>query len=76
MMRIDHIRHAFLKRDKRKAFLFVLRLWLCAWRIVGNTLGSVEGLGRNGILKASPSIMYTLLNNIADYVVDQTFKAK
>lgn len=41
-----------------------------------NTLGSVEGLGRNGILKASLSIMYTLLNNIADYVVDQTFKAK
>lgn len=47
-----------------------------AQRIVGNTLGSVEGLVRNGILKASLSIMYTLLNNIADYVVDQTFKGK
>lgn len=76
MMCIDQIRHAFLKRDKRKAFLFVLKAWLHARRIVGNTLGSVEGLGRNGILKASLSIMYTLLNNIADYVVDQTFKAK
>lgn len=43
---------------------------------MGNTLGSVEGLVRNGILKASLSIMYTLLNNIADYVVDQTFKGK
>lgn len=43
---------------------------------MGNTLGSVEGLGRNGILKASLSIMYTLLNNIADYVVDQTCEAK
>lgn len=43
---------------------------------MGNTLGSVEGLGRNGILKAPLSIMHTLLNNIADYVVDQTFKAK
>lgn len=76
MMCIDQIRHAFLKRDKRKAFLFVSRAWLHEWGIVGNTLGSVEGLGRNGILKASPSIMYTLLNNIADYVVDRTFKAK
>ena len=76
MMCIDQIRHAFLKRDKRKAFLLVLKAWLRAWRIVGNTLGSVEGLGRNGILKASLSIMYTLLNNIADYVVDQTFKAE
>lgn len=77
-MCIDQIRRAVLKRDKRKAFLFVLKA--CppprAWSIVGNTLGSVEGLGRNGILKASPSIMYTVLNNIADYVVDQTFEAK
>ena len=75
-MCIDHIRLAFLKRDKRKAFLPVLKAWLWPSRDVADTLGSVEGLGRNGILKASPSIMYTLLNNIADYVVDQTFKAK
>lgn len=43
---------------------------------MGNTLGSVEGLGRNGILKAARSIMYTLLNNIADYIVDETCEAK
>jgi len=29
-----------------------------------------------GFWKRLSSIMYTLLNNIADYVVDQTFKAK
>lgn len=77
MMCIDQLRHGVLKRDKeKKLLLFVLKAWLREWGIVGNALGSVEGLGRNGILKASPSIMYTLLNNIADYVVDQTFKAK
>lgn len=77
MMCIDQLRHGVLKRDKeKKLLLFVLKAWLHEWGIVGNALGSVEGLGRNGILKASPSIMYTLLNNIADYVVDQTFKAK
>lgn len=43
---------------------------------MGNTLGSVEGLVCNGILKASFSIVYTQRTNIADYVVDQTFKAK
>lgn len=43
---------------------------------MGNTLVSVEGFGRNGILKAARSIMYTLLNNIADYVVDETCEAK
>lgn len=75
-MCIDQMRHSFLRRDKRKAFLIVLKAQLLTWRIVGNTLGSVEGLGLNGILKASLSIMHTLLNNIADYVVDQTFKAK
>lgn len=65
------------KGGKRQAFFFCLS-WRpgYAQRIVGNTLGSVEGLVRNGILKASLSIMYTLLNNIADYVVDQTFKGK
>lgn len=72
---IDQKRRAFL-RDKSKAFLFVYKASLCARRIVGNTLGSVEGLGRNGMLKVSLYIMYTLLNNIADYVVDQTFKGK
>lgn len=76
---IDPISLAFfLKRDKKKSFSVCFEGLALREerRIVGNTLGSVEGLGRNGILKASLSIMYTLLNNVADYVVDQTFKAE
>lgn len=64
------------KGIKEKLFCLFWRPASASWSIVGNTLGSVEGLGRNGILKAPLSIMHTLLNNIADYVVDQTFKAK
>jgi len=44
--------------------------------IVGNTLEECEGLKHNGVLKAPRSIMYSLLCNSADYVVDQTFKGK
>lgn len=63
-------------KKKKKDFLPVLKPRPRASGDASNTSGSLEGLGRNGILKASFSIMYTVLNNIADYVVDQTFKAK
>lgn len=51
MYRLD--KTVFLEADKRKAFLFVLDGALHRKGIVGYTLGSVEGLSRNGILKAS-----------------------
>lgn len=75
-MCIDQIRHGVFRRGIKDKLFCLSRRPGYAQRIVGNTLRSVEGLVRNGILKASLSIMYTLLNNIADYVVDQTFKGK
>jgi len=65
------------KTAQRKAFLPCLFWKMPRERsIVGNTLEEREGLKHNGVLKAPRSIMYSLLCNSADYVVDQTFKGK